>query len=96
MKDLNYELGVAVKTGKLVLGYNKVVDLLYTGKPKLVIMSETTPKAVRESVIYYSQIAGVKCLKTKMTSYELGSSCGKPFPVSSIAVIDAGDSDLLS
>lgn len=96
MKDLNYELGVAVKTGKVVLGYKNVAKLLYTGKPKLVIVSENTPKNIRESVIYYTQIANVKCLKTKSTSLELGSTCGKPFPVSTIAVIDAGDSDLLN
>lgn len=95
MKDLNYELGVAVKTGKLALGYNNVMSLLSKGNPKLVIISENSPRKIRESVSYYSQIAGVKCIKAKATSFEMGSACGKPFPVSTLAVMDAGDSDLL-
>ncbi|MDD5111408.1 MAG: 50S ribosomal protein L30e [Candidatus Altiarchaeota archaeon] len=95
MNDLNHELGVAMKTGKLVLGYKNVSKLLLTGSPKLVIVSDSSPKKAKESMLYYSQMAGVKCIKAKETSLELGSHCGKPFPVSAIAVIDPGDSDIL-
>jgi len=96
MKDLGSELGVAVRTGKLVLGYKKVLDLLMTASPKLVIVSDSSPATIKESVLYYSQLAKVKCVKAKQTALELGSNCGKPFPVSTIAVLDAGDSDLLN
>jgi len=95
MKDLRYELGVASRTGKLVLGFRNVVSQLLSGSPKLVIVSDSSPKKLKETVIYYSQLAKVKCIKAKETSLDLGSSCGKPFPVAAIAVIDAGDSDLL-
>ena len=95
MKDLRYELGVASRTGKLVLGFRNVVSQLLSGNPKLVIVSDSSPKKLKETVIYYSQLAKVKCIKAKETSLDLGSSCGKPFPVAAIAVIDAGDSDLL-
>jgi len=95
MKDLGSELGVAAKTGELALGYKKVLTLLQTGSPELVILSNSSPKKVRESILYYSQLAGVKCLPTPATALELGSSCGKPFPVSTLAVLDAGDSDIL-
>ncbi|MBM3308808.1 MAG: 50S ribosomal protein L30e [Candidatus Altiarchaeales archaeon] len=95
MKDLSYELGVASRTGKLVLGFKNVVSQLLTGSPKLVIVSESSPKKVKEAILYYSQLAKVKCIKAKQTSLELGSNCGKPFPISAIAVLDAGDSDLL-
>jgi large subunit ribosomal protein L30e len=96
MKDLGSELGVAMRTGKLVLGYRNVVDLLMKGSPKLVIVSDGSPSTVKESVLYYSQLAKVKCIKTKETALELGSNCGKPFPVSTIAVLDPGDSDILN
>jgi large subunit ribosomal protein L30e len=96
MKDLIHEIGIAARTGKLVLGFNKVVDLLLTGSPKMVIVSEGSPHEIKEAILYYCQLAGVKCVKAKETTLELGSTCGKPFPVSAIAVIDAGDSDLLN
>lgn len=95
MKDLGYELGIASKTGKLVLGYDNVLKLLQTGNPKLVILSDSTPDENRESILYYSKLGEVKCFTTKKTSIELGSDCGKPFPVSTLAVLDAGDSDIL-
>ncbi|MFH1126309.1 MAG: 50S ribosomal protein L30e [Candidatus Altiarchaeota archaeon] len=96
MKDLGQELGTAMKTGKLALGYRSVTKLLLTGSPKLVIISESSSIKVKEAMLYYSQLAKVKCIKTRETSMELGSSCGKPFPVSVLAVLDAGDSDLLN
>ena len=34
--------------------------------------------------------------RAAMVNRELGIACGKPFSVSTITVIDAGDSDLLA
>lgn len=96
MKDLGHELGVAVRTGKLVLGYKNVVKLVLTGNPKLVIVSDTSPKKIKESILYYAQLAKIRCIKAKETALELGSHCGKPFPISTIAVLDSGDSDILN
>jgi len=95
MKDLKHELGVAMKTGKLVLGYKNVSKLLLSGRPKLVIVSDVCPGKIKESILYYSQLAGVQCIKARETSLELGSHCGKPFPASAIAILDPGDSDIL-
>ena len=96
MKDLAYELGVAIKTGKLVLGYKNVVNLILNENPKLVIVSEKTPSKIKETLLYYTQLAKINCITSNQTSLELGANCGKPFPISTIAVLDAGDSDLLN
>jgi ribosomal protein L30E len=34
--------------------------------------------------------------RARMVNRELGIACGKPFSVSTITVLDAGDSELLS
>jgi len=34
--------------------------------------------------------------RASMVNRELGIACGKPFSVSTISIIDAGDSDLLT
>jgi ribosomal protein L30E len=33
--------------------------------------------------------------RTTLVNRELGIACGKPFSVSTVSIIDAGDSDLL-
>ena len=95
MKGLKERITSVVKTGKVALGSKKVISLLLTGSPKLVILSENCDRETKDRIKYYSKLSGVPCKAVSETSLGLGSICGKPFPVSAFAVIDQGDSDIL-
>ncbi|MBN2014103.1 MAG: 50S ribosomal protein L30e [Candidatus Altiarchaeota archaeon] len=96
MKGLRDEISSVIKTGKTVIGSKETTKSLLIGNPKLVILSSNCPEEERESITYYSKLVNVPLEVTKEDSIELGSICGKPFPVSAIGVLESGESDIIS
>jgi large subunit ribosomal protein L30e len=96
MKDLKDRINSVMKTGKVVIGSKRVIKNLLVGNPKLIILSSNCPADVRGEVFYYSRLSKVPYGIGKEDSIELGSICGKPFPVSAIGILDEGESDILA
>jgi large subunit ribosomal protein L30e len=95
MRDLKDELTGVMKTGKVVLGSKRVVKTLLTGNLKLIILSSNCPDDVREELMYYIRLSKTPYDIITDDSIELGSICGKPFPISTIGIVDEGESDIL-
>lgn len=95
MVSLKNELGLVVKTGKAALGSNKTIHALLTGNPQSVVLSSNCPKKSNERIRYYCRIANVQCIVSDESSIEVGSACGRPYPISSLAVLERGDSRIL-
>lgn len=93
--DVKTQINKALDTGEVALGSNKTVDVLLYGRPKMVLVAGNCPKVQRESIIYYAGLAKVPCVTLKETSSEIGSGCGRPHPVSALAVMDEGESAIL-
>jgi len=90
--DLNKALRLAIDTGKVHLGSKQSSRDADSGSAKLIILASNCPE---ETVNF------VKDGKTPVHSYSgnnsaLGAACGKPFPVSVVAILDGGKSDVLS
>lgn len=83
-----------IETGKVSMGARSVEKLLKTGKPKLIIVSENCPKQTKENIKNYANITGVPIYEFEGTSLQLGELCRKPFPVSTMAVIDPGQAEI--
>lgn len=83
------------KTGKVVLGSRKAVKLVKSGKAIGVVLASNIPKHVVEDFKYYARLGNIKVIRYPGSSYELGALLGKPFPVSAIAIIDPGESNIL-
>jgi len=96
VKDLRDDISSVMKTGKVVIGSNRVIKTLLIGNPKLIILSSNCPDSIREDIIYYSRLSKIPYSIIKDDSTELGSICGKPFPVSAIGIVDEGESDILT
>lgn len=94
MIDVKNQLGTIVKTGKVVLGEKETSKALLTGNPKLIVLSSFAKKNLKDKVTYYARLAGVESLVVDANSSELGSLCGKPYPVSVLTVLDAGEINL--
>jgi len=91
---LDNEIRTVIKTGKVVLGFKKSLRAIKLGKAKAVVMASKVPKEFDDDIRYYAKLSGIPVIKYPGTSTELGVVCGKPFPISTIAVIDLGESKL--
>jgi len=93
---LSEELGRAISTGKVIIGTDRSIKALKRGEAKLVIAASNCPRQVLEDIQYYTSIGGAKFHVFKGDSKELGLACGKPFTVNVVAVVDPGESNILS
>ncbi|KAI1336331.1 cytosolic large ribosomal subunit protein L30 [Xylariaceae sp. FL0016] len=94
--SINSRLALVMKSGKVTLGYKSTLKSLRTGKAKLVIIAGNTPPLRKSELEYYSMLSKTPVHHFTGTNIELGTACGKMFMCSTMAVIDAGDSDILS
>ena len=89
--DINKALRSAIETGKVHVGARESCKAADAGTAKLVIISsncpEETTNQVKESKIPVHSFSGNNAV--------LGAACGKPFPVSVVAILDGGKSDVL-
>ncbi len=93
--SLDNELRRLLKTGKVVIGAKRSLDAIKLGKAKGVVLATKLPKYIEDDVLYYAKLSGIKVIRFPGSSYELGTAVGKPFPITTIAIIDPGDSNLL-
>ncbi len=89
------EIRLTVESGKVEFGYRKGVRNALLGKAKLFVIAKNTPVDIKSDVLKYAKLSGIPVLEFKGTTMELGSVCGKPFPVSVLSVYDPGNSDIL-
>ncbi|ORY65409.1 50S ribosomal protein L30e-like protein [Pseudomassariella vexata] len=94
--SLNSRLALVMKSGKVTIGYKSTLKSLRSGKAKLVIIAGNTPPLRKSELEYYSMLSKVAVHHFSGTNIELGTSLGKLFRCSTMAVLDAGDSDILS
>ena len=90
--DINKALRSAIETGTVHVGARESCKAADAGTAKLVIISSNCPEEaanqVKESKIPVHSFSGNNAV--------LGAACGKPFPISTVAILDAGKSDVLS
>lgn len=91
--DFNTSLRRAIKTGNIVLGQNKTEQCIQEGSAQIVVVAQNCPKKFKETL----QTKEDLFVHTfERSSVQLGKACGKPFMVSALAVVDPGESDILS
>jgi len=95
MADLQKAISLTVKTGKVTFGYKETLEALRGGKAKLVILAGNSPDEKRKELQLLSKISDTPMVQYEGSSFDLGTVCGTPFTVLSMAIRDAGDSDIL-
>ncbi|MBS7287772.1 MAG: 50S ribosomal protein L30e [Candidatus Freyarchaeota archaeon] len=93
--DLNRAIQVAVRSGKVRMGFRNAARLLKTDSPKLVVISGNCPEDVRREVMYYCKLTDVPFIVYPGSSWDLGALCGRPHIISVLTILDPGDSDIL-
>tara|TARA_Y100000589_G_scaffold122489_1_gene116906 strand:+ start:8096 stop:8443 length:348 start_codon:yes stop_codon:yes gene_type:complete len=92
--DLSRQLKTAISTGKLLFGQRQAIDACASGEAKLVILAANCPQDYIDNL--HAGHPSIIKHRARLVNRELGIACGKPFAVSTITVIDGGDSDILS
>ncbi len=92
---LTREIRLTVETGKVVFGFRRAVLNALFGKAKAFVVAANVPQEMKDEVVRYARLSSLPVIEFKGTSLELGSVCGKPFPVAVLSVFDPGTSKLL-
>uniref|UniRef100_A0A093XI57 60S ribosomal protein L30 n=1 Tax=Talaromyces marneffei PM1 TaxID=1077442 RepID=A0A093XI57_TALMA len=69
---------------------------LRSGKAKLILIAGNCPPLRKSELEYYAMLAKTPVHHFSGNNIELGTACGKLFRCSTMAVLDQGDSDILS
>ena len=86
---------LAVESGKVEFGTRRGVSASLNAKAKHFVVADNTPEDVKVQVHKYAELSEVPVIDFPGSSMELGSVCGRPFPVAVLSVYDAGNSNIM-
>ncbi len=90
---LTMAVRLAVESGKVEFGARAGASAGDTAK--LFVVASNTPKEARDKIESISKGSKVPLIEFEGSTMELGSVCGKPFPVSVLTVYEEGASNIL-
>ena len=83
---LNEEIQSAVKSNNAILGYRRSIKFAKLNKPKLIVMANNVPDQIRSEIEHTVKLSDSKFEVFNGNSRDLGTFCGKPFPVSVLTI----------
>ena len=93
--NFNAKLKLVIQSGKYKIGYRNTIRSLRNGQSKLILISSNCPAIRKTEIEYYAILAQSNIYHFEGNNVELGTACGKLFPVSAMVISDPGDSDIL-
>jgi len=93
--DVNKQIRLAVKTGKVELGCKKTLNAASFGRGKLLIVASNCPEPYKSDILYNAESSNIPVHLYQGTSLDLGFTCEKPFTVAALMVREPGDSEIL-
>ena len=88
-------LSLVTKSRVYRLGINQTLKALRSGEAKLVIFASNIAPAHKSLIEYYAMLSQCDILPFDGDNIDLGTACGKYFRSSVIAIINAGESEIL-
>jgi large subunit ribosomal protein L30e len=96
MSDLTNDLRLAIDTGNVSFGHRSVFRTISSNSARAIVIASGGKKGVVDDIMHLCNIAGIKLIKFKGNSLELGAACGRPYSVNSLAIVEAGNSKILN
>jgi len=90
--DINKALRSAVSTGKVYFGIKEAKKACKAGSAKLIIISSNCPSHYVDDINKFKKIS---TYNFKGSNIDLGSTCGKPFPISVLTILKPGKSTIM-
>ena len=88
--DLSKVLRSTLSTGKVLIGTRQTLDAVKNGKAQVVVVSSNSGEQTMR------ELKGVHVIKYPGSGVDLGVACGKPFAIAALAVLEPGESEILS
>ncbi len=88
--DISKVLRSAISTGKVHIGTRQTLEAVKNGKAQVVVVSSNCPEQTMNG------INGATIIKYPGSGVDLGVACGKPFSIAALAVLEPGESDILT
>lgn len=76
----------ALKAKKIVIGYKNSIKFIKVNTPKVIVISNNLPESLRKEIEQNAKVGKMKLEVFSGNSRELGTFCGKPFPVSALVI----------
>jgi large subunit ribosomal protein L30e len=92
--DLQRQLKSAMGSGQLLFGQKQTNDACARGDAKLVILAANCPLSWIDDL--HARHPDIAKHRVGLVNRELGTACAKPFSISAICVVEAGNSELLN
>ena len=86
-KITSAEIKKMMKAGNFIIGTQKTLKGLRSGKVQKVLVSSNCPERVDKNIIYYTGLSGAEYNKLEYPNDELGIICKKPFSISVLAFL---------
>lgn len=93
--DVNKQISMVIKTGKIELGCKEATDAAKTGKCRLIVIASNCPEPDKSSILYNAKLSETPVYVYAGTSVDLATACEKPFLVAALTVKEPGDSEIL-
>ncbi|MCM1986497.1 MULTISPECIES: 50S ribosomal protein L30e [Methanococcoides] len=92
--DINIDKALikVIRTGTVIMGANRTIEAAVKNEAKMVVLASNCPANIREQI----EATSVPILDYAGTGVDLGPACGKPFTIATMAIMDAGESDILA
>jgi large subunit ribosomal protein L30e len=88
--DLNKIFRSVLSTGKVVIGTRQAIDAAKNKTAQMVVLSSNCLENTR------NELKGIPAINYPGNGFDLGIACGKPFSITAFAVLEPGDSGILS
>ena len=75
-----------MKENKIILGYRTVIKSIKTSRPELIVFANNIPEDKKRMIEHNAKIAKIEIKEYSSDGVNLGLICGKPFPVSVLAI----------
>ncbi|MHA1131562.1 MAG: 50S ribosomal protein L30e [Candidatus Helarchaeota archaeon] len=95
MINVDNAIKIALKTGSIQIGSKKSLTLVKSGQGQLVVVANNCPKAILDDLRFYCDFADIPIYQYKGSNWDLGFICGRPHMISTLLILEPGDSDIL-
>jgi large subunit ribosomal protein L30e len=76
----------ALKAKKAILGYRQAIKFIKIDEPKLIVIAKNIPESMKKEIEHNTKVSNILLEVFGGNSKELGVVCGKPYPISAIAI----------
>jgi len=84
--DLEKTIKENLKEDKVIIGFKSVIKILKKGSPQMIVLANNIPEENKKMIIHNAQISNVEIKEYQNDNVNLGLVCGKPFPISVLAI----------